>query len=200
TSVAGSVEGASSTTAAMGLLRNVDSAGASGGLVGVDVEYETFPLGDSSSSPQECEDNLNVSSCNYPRVYFESTARAADIFLPHIGEGIDVEAHNEFGCLSSAMGEDTVNSNTSVIHGVALNAADVELMASERAKLVWSARTNIDLYGNTAQVTLFKNRGVTIALGTDWSTSGSMNMLRELQCADYLNQNHFDNAFSDYEL
>ena len=38
-----------------------------------------------------------------------------------------------------------------------------------------------------AMVTAYKQMGVTIALGTDWLPSGSMNMLRELQCADYMN-------------
>jgi cytosine/adenosine deaminase-related metal-dependent hydrolase len=38
--------------------------------------------------------------------------------------------------------------------------------------------------------------GVPIALGTDWVASGSMNMLRELRCADELNENYYDNYFS----
>jgi hypothetical protein len=42
--------------------------------------------------------------------------------------------------------------------------------------------------------------GVTIALGTDWLPSGSMNMLRELGCADSLNQQYFDKTFSDQDL
>jgi len=42
--------------------------------------------------------------------------------------------------------------------------------------------------------------GVLIALGTDWLPSGSMNLLRELRCADSLNQTYFCRAFSDYEL
>jgi hypothetical protein len=41
---------------------------------------------------------------------------------------------------------------------------------------------------------------VTIALGTDWLASGSMNMLRELQCADSLNQTYFADPFTDQEL
>ncbi len=89
---------------------------------------------------------------------------------------------------------------TSIIHGVGMNAADIKKVADAHARLIWSPRTNVSLYGNTATVTAFKALGVTIALGTDWLASGSMNMLRELKCADSLNQKYFGKAFSDQEL
>jgi Amidohydrolase family/Thrombospondin type 3 repeat len=47
---------------------------------------------------------------------------------------------------------------------------------------------------------VFQNMGVNIALGTDWLASGSMNMLRELNCADSVNQKYFNNALSDADL
>jgi hypothetical protein len=42
--------------------------------------------------------------------------------------------------------------------------------------------------------------GVRIALGTDWVASGSLNLLRELRCADSLNKTYYDNHFSDEQL
>ena len=42
--------------------------------------------------------------------------------------------------------------------------------------------------------------GVEIALGTDWTPSGSMNLLRELACADSLNKGYFAGYFTDEEL
>jgi cytosine/adenosine deaminase-related metal-dependent hydrolase len=66
--------------------------------------------------------------------------------------------------------------------------------------VVWSPRSNISLYGNTAPVTELRYAGVTIALGTDWLPRGSMNMLRELAFADALNQRYFASTFSDAEL
>jgi hypothetical protein len=73
-------------------------------------------------------------------------------------------------------------------------------MAKTDTALVWSPRSNIRLYGDTAAVTLAAQLGVQIALGTDWTASGSMNMLRELQCADSLNQNYFGKFFTDEQL
>jgi hypothetical protein len=66
--------------------------------------------------------------------------------------------------------------------------------------VVWSPRSNISLYGNTAPITELKYAGVTVALGTDWLPSGSMNMLRELSCADAMNAKYFAGAFDDASL
>ncbi len=180
---------------ANGMLRNLDKANQLEGLTGVNVDYRTFPLGDSNGTQLS-------TGCGYPAIDAESRVESAGIYHAHIAEGINTVTRNEFLCTTDAQAgaRNLVRANTSVVHGVGLLAADIQHMAMVNAKLVWSPRSNVDLYGNTAQMLLFKNLGVTIALGTDWSASGSMNMLRELACADYLNAYHFNNAFSDYEL
>jgi hypothetical protein len=73
-------------------------------------------------------------------------------------------------------------------------------MGVDGTGLVWSPRSNVRLYGDTAQVTTAARLGVQIALGTDWLPSGSMNLLRELRCADDLNRVYFDKFFSDEQL
>lgn len=189
TSLSGSVGGAN----AEGLLRNLDRANLTEGLTGVDVNYRTFPLGDSDGTQL-------TSGCNYP--FIDGAFNLGDdIYMPHIAEGIDDEARNEFLCLSGAPGgEDLIASNTSVVHGIGVVPIDVDTMGDEGAVLVWSPRSNVDLYGITAEITTYRNLGVRIALGTDWTASGSMNMLRELACADSFNQGHLGGAFSDLEL
>lgn len=178
--------------AAGGLLRNLDRPDDTEGLSGVDVDYRTFPLGDTGGQFQ-------TSGCAYPSID-DSSRLANDIYAPHIAEGINDEANNEFECLSTNAGEDLIEANTAMIHGIGLTAADVGEVADANAKLVWSPRSNVDLYGVTADVLTYHHMGATIALGTDWSASGSMNVLRELQCADNLNTNHYNGAFSDLEL
>jgi len=189
TSISGSVGGAN----AQGLLRNLDRAELTGGLAGVDVNYRTFPLGDSNCS-------MLASGCGYP--FIDGTFNLNDdIYMPHIAEGITAEARNEFTCLSGAPGgADLIESNTSVIHGIGMRATDIDVMGQDRSMLVWSPRSNIDLYGVTADVLAYRNLGVRIALGTDWTASGSMNVLRELSCADAFNQDHLGGALSDLEL
>ena len=182
---------------ASGLLRNLDRGNDNEGLNQPDVEYSTFPLGDTGGERVE-------NGCGYPSFdRADDSAIAGSIaYAPHIAEGIDITARNEFLCLSSDAngGSDVLFEKTAVIHGIGLLPIDFAAMAAEGASLIWSPRSNIDLYGHTAQVALAKNVGVRIALGTDWTASGSMNMLRELRCADDLNQRNFGGFFTDRDL
>jgi hypothetical protein len=73
-------------------------------------------------------------------------------------------------------------------------------MARAGTALVWSPRSNVRLYGETASIGVAKRVGVLVALGTDWILSGSMNMLREIACADQLNRGYFGGALSDGDL
>lgn len=175
-----------------GLVRNLDRTQDLEGLDPVNVDYRTFPLGDSNGV-------MRTTDCNYN---FDDVSRlSADIYMPHVSEGIDNEARNEFRCMSDAeAGVDLIEENTSIVHGIGLTADDIAEISANGAKLIWSPRSNMSLYGMTARVPLFKAFGVTIALGTDWSPSGSADMLRELKCADYLNQNHYRRTFTDREL
>jgi hypothetical protein len=160
------------------------------GLGGPTVFFDTFPLGDSNGTEL-------TSGCAYPSIRAPGSAFAAGAaYSPHISEGVNLAAENEFECLKGSL----VTAQTAIIHAVGVNANDADAIAKAGAKVIWSARTNVDLYGNTAPVTLLKNAGVTIGLGTDWLASGSMNMLRELACVDSLNQKYFAKAFDDRAL
>ncbi len=160
------------------------------GLTGEPVFFDTFPLGDSGGQ-------LVTSGCAYPKIRAASTAFEDGVYAPHIAEGINTAAENELTCTSSS---GLVTSNTSVIHGVGLNATDINVVHTAGARLIWAPRSNVSLYGDTAAVTVYQTEGVTIALGTDWLSSGSMNMLRELACADSMNQKYFGGAFGDQAL
>jgi 5-methylthioadenosine/S-adenosylhomocysteine deaminase len=65
--------------------------------------------------------------------------------------------------------------------------------------MVWSPLSNFMLYGQTANVKLAKQHGVPIALGSDWSPSGSKNLLHELKIAKVANEvNRY--GFSDADI
>jgi hypothetical protein len=49
--------------------------------------------------------------------------------------------------------------------------------------MVWSPLSNLLLYGQTAKIAEAVDAGLTIALGPDWSPSGSKNLLGELKIA-----------------
>ncbi|MFN3202466.1 MAG: amidohydrolase family protein [Bradymonadia bacterium] len=177
-----------------GLVRNLDRGNLHEGLNQGEVEYETFPLGDTGGQ-------LRAMGCNYPDINSPNVLEN-DSYLPHVAEGIDAEARNEFLCLSSDMdgGVDLTEANSAFVHAVGLNALDGDVLATEGTAVVWSPRSNISLYGHTAPVTQFDNQGVLIGLGTDWTPSGSINMNRELACAAFLNDVHYGGHFSTWQL
>ena len=183
---------------ASGFLRNVDRGDLDEGLSQEPVAYETFPLGDSSGSVED-------GSCGYAalvqsRLLNAPTKRA---FTPHVAEGIDGEAQNEFACMTGTDQSGSINvlgANSALIHGIGLTTEDIDLMALRGMKLIWSPRSNISLYGDTADVPLFKRLGIPVALGTDWVQSGSMNVLRELACAAQFNERYWGAALSEQDL
>jgi hypothetical protein len=67
--------------------------------------------------------------------------------------------------------------------------------------MVWSPLSNLLLYGQTTDVTAAKQAGVPIALGSDWSVSGSKGLLGELKAARLAsNAAPGGPVFSDKEL
>jgi large repetitive protein len=185
TSIAGS-------NSAAGLLRNLDDNNHNEGLGNFQANYRTFPLGDSGG-------DLVSNGCD--RYSIDNLSRLNDrIYLPHVAEGIDAEARNEFACLSGDAGVDLIVDNTSIIHGIGLTPSDIISVGQDGAHLVWSPRSNIQLYGHTASVISYAHAGVTISLGTDWVPSGSMNILRELHCADFLNTYYYNSFFTDQDV
>ncbi len=187
-----------------GLVRNLDKSTLLGaGLTLTAVYFDTFPLDDTSGTQQTANCNYGGSTPTTPTSIASDTA-----YEPHTSEGVDVYAHNEFLCESSStydtatpgVSYDLAISKTSMIHAVALNASDYELMASAGTGMVWSPRSNISLYGDTARVTVASRLGVNIALGTDWLPSGSSNILRELACASSFNSTYLANYFTAQDL
>lgn len=188
----------------VGLVRNVDGSPAQfeAGLKMAIADSDTFPLADNNSTafPTTC--------AGFTASGRRTAASIANLkgYLPHISEGIDDSAHAEFVCQSNGVTgqdlsrHDLIERQTAVVHGMAVNPDDVARYRSDLAVLVWSPRSNIDLYGNTAPIVTYDNLGVPIALGTDWLPSGSMNMSRELRCADELNTKYFGGKLTDKQL
>ncbi len=106
-----------------------------------------------------------------------------DAIVVHTAEGQrkDAESKTEFGKLKSL---NLLEARTTVVHGVALTASDFAEMAKVGAGLVWSPRSNMELYHQMPNLTAAKKAGVTIALAPDWAPTGSTNMLAEIAYAD----------------
>ena len=183
----------------IGLARNPDVLELMEGLVTPDdkvVDYDTFPLGDTKDVQGH-----DYGDCHYPKVA-PPTVLDNLVYLPHVAEGINAYAHNELYCLTGK-GDGSVAlqaPNSTFIHTIAAIPTDGETIKNTDMTLVWSPRSNISLYGNTAQVTLYDTLGVRLSLSTDWTPSGSINLFRELTCAAGYNEVYLNEHFSKQHL
>jgi len=66
--------------------------------------------------------------------------------------------------------------------------------------MVWSPLSNLLLYGATARVDAARQAGVRIGIGSDWSPSGSKNLLGELKVAWLYSQHLLGGSFSARDL
>lgn len=99
---------------------------------------------------------------------------------PGTGESV---ARRHFRALEVAPGTWALNDRFTGIHAAGLVAQDFDVLASHGASIVWSPFSNLLLYGGTARVGAAKAAGVAIGLGSDWSPTGSKNLLGELKVA-----------------
>jgi hypothetical protein len=176
-----------------GLLRNPDVPGMEEGLPTAPADSDTFPLDDA--------DGLFVTDgCRYGSGRTTpATVERFGAYLPHLAEGVDRPATNELRCaLGTSFG--LVQRSSAVVHAVSPRAEDAAALAERGALVVWSPRSNLSLYGNTAPIAMLRNLGVEISLGTDWLLSGSMNVQRELACAQSFSDTYLDGALDDAAL
>jgi cytosine/adenosine deaminase-related metal-dependent hydrolase len=125
-----------------------------------------------------------------------------DAWLVHLAEGVrdgdrragdPTSSRAEFASLK---GKGLLTDMSVIVHGTALEWPDfVEMRAARSirsdyasdglgAKLVWSPLSNMLLYGRNTSVYEAISAGVLVSLGTDWTPSGSRNLLGEMKVAD----------------
>ena len=100
-------------------------------------------------------------------------------WMVHLGEGTNAEARGEFARL---VADDCLASNTMLIHGVALDDAEIHMALRAGAGFVWCPGSNMRLLGET----LNPKPGADLerlALGTDSRLSGCFDLLEELRAA-----------------
>ncbi len=131
--------------------------------------------------------------------FFKTLSREKTCYLLHLSEGVNDAARKHFLALKRPNGKWAMTDSLAGIHAAALSAADFDILAEHGASIVWSPLSNLMLYGGTAKVKAAKEAGVRIAIGTDWSPSGSKNMLGELKVVKGVNA-MIGAPFSDEDL
>jgi 5-methylthioadenosine/S-adenosylhomocysteine deaminase len=130
---------------------------------------------------------------------FLKRLQSASCLLLHLSEGTDEAAREHFLALQAPSGEWAITGSLAGIHCVALQKKDFEVLAKAEAAMVWSPLSNLLLYGETADVAQARAAGLLMALGPDWSPSGSKNLLGELKVARLVSGLGGD-SLSDFEL
>jgi 5-methylthioadenosine/S-adenosylhomocysteine deaminase len=129
------------------------------------VDYEVFPL-----------------ELTHPRFDFllcELGTKGLKGLIIHLSEGAsnDSSAHREFTMLDKA---GLLQPGLTIIHGTAIRPQDFFDMAKNNVGLIWSPRSNDELYGSTTNIAAALAANVQVAIAPDWSPSGSAGMLQEM--------------------
>lgn len=129
---------------------------------------------------------------------FLARLKRQSCFLLHLSEGVDSKAREHFQALQLASGDWAITDALTGIHCTGLKPADFAVLGSHGGSMVWSPLSNLLLYGGTADVAAAKAAGVRIGIGSDWSPSGSKNLLGELKVAKIWSRQ--GGVFSDREI
>ena len=124
---------------------------------------------------------------------------AIDLLAIHIAEGLptDAESAQELDMLDA---HGLLTAHTALIHAVGLSPSQAARVHRAGASIVWSPRSNFELYGATANVGAWYREGVTISLAPDWAPTGSYNMFDEIRYAAKVNRENLDGLFSSRQL
>ncbi len=79
-------------------------------------------------------------------------------------------------------------SSLALIHGCGIDVHDpehVRFLRDRKISIVWSPVSNFLLYGDTLEIEPLVHQGVNVALGSDWSPSGSKHVWDEAKNARY---------------
>ena len=119
---------------------------------------------------------------------FKRTLDRASCLLLHLSEGLDETARKAFLALKNSQGSWAISSALAGIHCAGLHPEDFAVLAEHGGSMVWSPLSNLMLYGGTTDIAAAKSAGVPVSLGSDWSPTGSKNLLNELKVAKAVNQ------------
>jgi hypothetical protein len=145
-----------------GLVRNVESTG------DPDLPAATTHIADVDATDAE---------------HFLARISGQQKLILHLAEGTQTSARQHFQALQVKPDTWAITENLIGIHCVGLSPEDFAIFGAHGGSMVWSPLSNLLLYGETASLGAALDHGVPVALGSDWSPSGSKNLLGELKTA-----------------
>jgi len=140
------------------------------------------------------------------RKFLARLGKEHSCFLLHLSEGVTragqstSTARKHFLALEVAPDEWAINDTFAGIHAAGLLPQDFAVLHEHGGSMVWSPLSNLLLYGDTARVDAARAAQVPIGLGSDWSPSGSKNLLGELKVAWLWSHHVLHDLFSPRDI
>jgi cytosine/adenosine deaminase-related metal-dependent hydrolase len=114
------------------------------------------------------------------RAFLKTLNRSSSLLL-HLAEGVDTAAREHFKALRIGTDEWAITPSLCGIHCAGLTGRDYQIFRARGGSMVWSPLSNLLLYGGTADIERARAEELPVALGSDWSPSGSKNLLAEMK-------------------
>lgn len=178
-----SIQGVTSSvpTCAKGLVRDLDDTHGASGLSGYAIDTQVTKIAGTVASD----------AATWAAGLKNGTSSG---LILHLGEGIDAASTKEWYTL---VDKGLALPGVALIHATGLGGAELADALQVGVKLIWSPQSNLDLYGDTTKIPTALNLGLTVALGPDWTPSGSMNLLDEMKCAKRLSDKRWGGMLTD---
>ena len=171
----------SGTTSALGvyggscidvLVRNLDEDSSSHGISGYQAYYSS-----SEVTGRFDEDDGESYQGYLDSGYYEAV-------VTHVAEGVDGSVSDEIDHMTRV---GMSGPGFAFVHSSDATTGQLAQLAAEGTGIIWSPRSNLDLFMDTTPIVVAWRIGVPVALSPDWTWSGSPNPVKELSCAwDYL--------------
>jgi 5-methylthioadenosine/S-adenosylhomocysteine deaminase len=156
------------------------------------IEYETFRTGVEKV-------NQSVFALQTEKDFAKAKRHLDDgnAFIYHLSEGTDPALQADFEAMDS---HGCIAPRFVGIHCTALGDPQFAEWTPRGGSVVWSPFSNLWLYGATTDIAAARARGLRLCLGSDWSPSGTKNLLGELKVADMVNRASLGGLLSDQQL
>jgi hypothetical protein len=150
------------------LVRNLDEDKSAHGISDYSLYYSSGTVTDSYDEADGADWTADLADGSYQAV------------LNHVAEGVGGNVRAEIEHMSDV---GMSGAGQAYVHATDATTAQLAAMAETQTAIVWSPRSNLDLYGDTTNADVAIRMGVPVAIGPDWTWSGSMHPGAELQCA-----------------
>lgn len=101
-------------------------------------------------------------------------------FITHLEEGFDAEAQDGVGVLERL---GCLTEHDVLIHCIGFSDEDIAKTAKAGASVSWCPASNLFMFNVTCKIRKLLKAGVNVAIGTDSTHTGSINLLAEMQFA-----------------